>query len=220
MRIPQNFMFAALMGVMAAGIAFWAQAGTNEDSALDAPVEVSQADAIFAGGCFWCVEADFDKVEGVLDTISGYTGGRIDNPTYKQVSKEDTGHYEAVRVIYDPSIVTYEELVSYFWRHVDPTDADGQFCDRGESYRTAIFVDTEEEREIAASQKAAIDAAGYLPGPIVTPILDEATFWPAETYHQNYYKKNPARYLFYRTTCGRDGRIEKVWQDAPETGAE
>ena len=124
------------------------------------------AEAIFAGGCFWCVESDFDKVNGVVDTISGYTGGTLDNPTYKQVTYKDTGHYEAVKVVYDPSVVSYSELVEYFWRHVDPTDAGGQFCDRGDSYRTAIFAKPGEERVIAEASKAALEESGVLVDPV------------------------------------------------------
>lgn len=165
--------------------------------------------AIFAGGCFWCVEADFDKVDGVKETVSGYTGGHTENPTYKQVSHGGTGHYEAVRVVYDPAKVDYATLVDYFLRHVDPTDDGGQFCDRGDSYRTAIFVASPQER---ATAEAAIEKAGETIGAeIVTPVLDASTFTDAEGYHQNYYVKNPQRYNYYRWACGRDERIEKVW---------
>ncbi|MEO0883672.1 MAG: peptide-methionine (S)-S-oxide reductase MsrA [Pseudomonadota bacterium] len=169
------------------------------------------AEAIFAGGCFWCVESDFDKVEGVLETISGYTGGALESPTYRQVAKENTGHYEAVKIVYDSEVVSYSELVEYFWRHVDPTDAGGQFCDRGSSYRTAIFAATPEEREIAEQSKLAIDESQVLSTPIVTPVIDAATFWPAEDYHQDYYLKNPIRYELYRNGCRRDARIGQVW---------
>ena len=169
--------------------------------------------AVFAGGCFWCVEKDFDQIPGVLATVSGYTGGTVPNPTYDQVSKETTGHYEAVRVTYDPSVVSYETLVERFWRTVDPTDAGGQFCDRGESYRTAIFVSGDAQRETAEASKAALEASGVLDEPIVTPVLNLDVFWPAETYHQDYYKKNPVRYRFYRTACGRDGDLKALWGD-------
>ena len=167
------------------------------------------ATAIFAGGCFWCVEADFDKVEGVTDTLSGYTGGHLKNPTYQQVSHEDTGHYEAVKITYDPAKVGYPELVKHFFRHVDPTDAGGQFCDRGPSYRTAIFVDGPEQREAAEAAKAAAKKA--LGQPVVTPILDAATFYPAEDYHQNYHQENGFKYSYYRWSCGRDARVEELW---------
>ncbi|WP_368077126.1 peptide-methionine (S)-S-oxide reductase MsrA [Mariluticola halotolerans] len=164
--------------------------------------------AVFAGGCFWCVESDFDHVDGVLATISGYTGGTLENPTYKDVTKGGTGHYEAVEITYDPAKVTYDELMVAFWHSVDPTDAGGQFCDRGDSYRTAVFV-TPEQREVAEASKAAV--AGEISAPIVTEILDVATFYPAEDYHQDYYTKNPVRYNFYRLSCGRNQRVDDVW---------
>lgn len=165
--------------------------------------------AIFAGGCFWCVESDFDKVDGVLETVSGYTAGNSTNPTYKTHTKQ--GHLEAVKVVYDSSKVEYGELVDYFVRHIDPTDDGGQFCDRGNSYRTAVFVDSPEERAEVEMQFETIDQAGILPGPIVTRVMDETEFYPAETYHQDYYLKNPARYKLYRVGCGRDKRVAKVW---------
>jgi peptide-methionine (S)-S-oxide reductase len=170
--------------------------------------------AVFAGGCFWCVEADFDKVPGVLATVSGYTGGSLENPTYKQVTRDDTGHYEAVRVTYDPSRVNYETLVETFWRKIDPTDPHGQFCDKGASYRSAIFVANAEERATAEASRKAIDISRILPVSVVTPILDEATFWPAEAYHQDYYKKNPIQYGYYRNGCGRDQRLKQLWGSA------
>ena len=172
--------------------------------------------AVFAGGCFWCVEADFDKVPGVLDTVSGFTGGTVENPSYKQVTYGDTGHYEAVEITYDPDKVSYEELVDIFWRTVDPTDAGGQFCDRGESYRTAVFVANEAERAAAEASKA--EAAAALGQEIVTPIVEAGAFWPAEEHHQNYYEKNPLRYKYYRWGCGRDERIEALWGDAAHRG--
>ncbi len=171
--------------------------------------------AVFAGGCFWCVEADYDKVPGVLDTVSGYTGGTVENPSYKQVTYGDTGHYEAVEVTYDPDRVSYEQLVDIFWRTVDPTDAGGQFCDRGDSYRTAVFVD-EGQRQAAEASKAEAEAA--LGQEIVTPLLEAGTFWPAEDYHQNYYEKNPLQYKYYRWRCGRDARVEELWGDAAHQG--
>jgi peptide-methionine (S)-S-oxide reductase len=169
-----------------------------------------------AGGCFWCVESDFDHVPGVVETISGYTGGTADNPTYSQVSAGGTGHYEAVRIVYDPQKVTYDQLLDVFWRSVDPTDAGGQFCDRGESYRTAVFVATPEERQAAEASKAEAEKA--LGRPIVTPILDAGAFWPAEGYHQNYYVENPLRYNYYRWGCGRDARLTELWGDQAMAG--
>lgn len=168
-----------------------------------------RAEAIFAGGCFWCVEADFDKVPGVLETVSGYTGGSLDNPTYEQVTYGDTGHREAVRISYDPSQVSYEELLTAFWHSVDPTDGGGQFCDRGESYETAIFAKGDDQLEAAEASKAEI--AKTLDQPIATPIESAGTFYPAEDYHQDYYQKNPVRYKYYRWSCGRDQRIEELW---------
>lgn len=175
-----------------------------------APRPAVVAEAVFAGGCFWCVEADFDKAPGVLETISGYTGGTLANPRYEDVVSETTGHYEAVKVIYDPARISYSQLTEYFFRHVDPTDPGGQFCDRGDSYRTAIFASTAQRPE-AEKVRAAIAASGVLPAPIVTPILNAQTFWPAETYHQDYYIKNPVRYRLYRSGCGRDKRLEAIW---------
>ncbi|HWH17338.1 MAG TPA: peptide-methionine (S)-S-oxide reductase MsrA [Allosphingosinicella sp.] len=164
--------------------------------------------AIFAGGCFWCIEADFEKVPGVTGAVSGYTGGRTANPSYEQVSADGTGHYEAVRVSYDPARVSYAQLARYFFRTVDPTDAGGQFCDRGTSYRTALFA-TPQQR--AAAEAAKAEANRALNGRVVTPVLPAARFYPAETYHQDYYKKNPVRYRFYRYRCGRDARLAEVW---------
>ena len=172
--------------------------------------------AVFAGGCFWCGESDFDKVPGVLDTVSGYTGGTVESPTYEQVTYGDTGHYEAVEVTYDPDLVGYGELVDIFWRTVDPTDAGGQFCDRGDSYRTAVFVADQSELQAAQASKSEAEAA--LDREIVTPIVEAGAFWPAEEYHQNYYEKNPLQYRFYRWNCGRDDRLKKLWGDAAHQG--
>ena len=210
MKLSFNVILSISAAIIAGTIAFLSTASADEPFPIDAkPINVEEA--IFAGGCFWCVESDFDKVEGVVDTISGYTGGTVPNPTYKQVSKETTGHYEAVKVIYDPEVVSYSELVEYFWRHVDPTDAGGQFCDRGHSYQTAIFAKPGQERVIAEASKAALEESGVLADPIVTPILDADTFWRAEEYHQDYYTKNPLRYNYYRRSCGRDKRVKEVW---------
>ena len=165
--------------------------------------------AVFAGGCFWCTEADFDKIPGVLSTVSGYTGGSRANPTYEQVSGGGTGHIEAVRVEYDPTKVTYATLARRFFRTIDPLDGGGQFCDRGAQYRSALFVAGAEQRRIAEAEKAG--AAKALGKPVATLILPAARFYPAEGYHQNYYKKNPIRYRFYRFNCGRDARLGKVW---------
>jgi peptide-methionine (S)-S-oxide reductase len=189
-------------------------------AALLAPAAAAQdlREAIVAGGCFWCVEADFDKVEGVVETLSGYTGGHVQNPTYNQVVTETTGHYEAVRITFDADVISYREILDIFWRTVDPTDDGGQFCDRGDSYRTAIFVADPEER--AAAEASFAEARHALGQPIVTPILDAATFWPAEDYHQNYYQTNAFSYIFYRRACGRDARVRSLWGDEAFMGLE
>ena len=161
------------------------------------------------GGCFWCVEADFDKVDGVLETISGYTGGTVEKPTYKQVTYGETGHYEAVKVTYDPAKVSYNELAGYFVRHIDPTDATGQFCDKGDSYRSAIFVSGQGER--TAAEGALTEAGEVLGDTIATKVLPAATFWPAEDYHQDYYIRSAVKYGYYRKACGRDARLEQLW---------
>jgi peptide-methionine (S)-S-oxide reductase len=167
------------------------------------------AEAIFAGGCFWCTESDFDKVPGVLSTVSGYTGGHLVQPTYEQVTAGGTGHFEAVQIRYDPKTVGFATLAQIFLRTIDPFDGDGQFCDRGSQYRSAIFVSDEHEQELASAAKAAAEAE--LVKPVATLILPASSFFPAEDYHQDYYRKNPVRYRFYRFTCGRDARLKRVW---------
>jgi peptide-methionine (S)-S-oxide reductase len=169
------------------------------------------AKAIFAGGCFWCVESDFDKVPGVLSTTSGYTGGKTPKPTYEQVSKHSTGHAEAVEVVYDPAKVSYARLVEYFWRTIDPTVKDQQFCDHGSPYRTAIFAQDAEQLKIAQDSRAALEKTKPFKEPLVTEIALASAFYPAEEYHQDYYKKNPVRYKYYRTSCGRDSRLKQLW---------
>lgn len=166
--------------------------------------------AVFAGGCFWCMEKPFDKIDGVLSTISGYTGGHTENPTYQQTSTGTTGHYEALQVEYDADKVTYEKLLEVFWKNIDPFDASGQFCDKGPQYRAAIF--TSDEAEIAQAKKSKNTLQEKLNGKatIVTEILPAKQFYAAEDYHQDYYKKNPVRYRYYRYGCGRDKRLEEV----------
>ena len=180
---------------------------------LSGPLSAQQEPetAIFAGGCFWCVEADFDKVPGVLDTLSGYIGGERPDPTYEEVSAGGTGHAEAVRITYDPAQVSYAQLLDLFWRSIDPTTPDRQFCDRGSQYRSAIFYLNEEQRRLAEVSRAALEADKPFPEPIVTEISPADTFYPAEVYHQDYYRKNPIRYRFYRFNCGRDQRLEALW---------
>ncbi|MEM7400487.1 MAG: peptide-methionine (S)-S-oxide reductase MsrA [Pseudomonadota bacterium] len=169
--------------------------------------------AIFAGGCFWCMEPPFDKLDGVISTISGYTGGHTDNPTYKQVSKETTGHYEAIEVSYDPSKIDYTTLLNVFWRNVDPLDAHGQFCDKGSSYRTAIFYLDEEQKKLAEESKQQLNDSDRFKQEVVTEVLEASRFYPAEDYHQDYYQKNPLRYKYYRFSCGRDARLEELWKE-------
>lgn len=166
---------------------------------------------IVAGGCFWCVESDFDKVAGVISTDSGYAGGHVDNPTYKQVTRGGTGHYEVVRIKYNPAIVSFKELVHYFFRTIDPVDAIGQFCDKGSSYRSAVFVDNDKEASIVREEIESIDRSEILPSKVVTMIISGSKFYLAERYHQNYYKKNPIRYGYYRSRCGRDKRVKQLW---------
>ena len=194
-------------------------AATATSSVL-ASADDELATATFAGGCFWCVESDFDKVPGVVETVSGYTGGTADTPTYKQVTEGGTGHREAVQIRYDPKQVSYERLLHIFWRSVDPTDGSGQFCDRGESYQTAIFVGSEEERRLAEASKEALEQSMVLDSPVVTPIEPAGEFHPAENYHQDYYSKNPVRYRFYRFSCGRDSRVQQVWGRQAHEGIE
>lgn len=168
------------------------------------------AEAIFAGGCFWCMESDFEKVEGVSEVVSGFTGGTAKNPTY---NGDHTGHYEAVRVFYDPEKVSYKELLNHYWVNIDPFDDRGQFCDKGHSYLSAIFVADEEQRRLAEQSRQKV-VAEFPDKEVVTPILPAATFYPIkgeESYHQDYYKKSPLRYKFYRYSCGRDDRLEEIW---------
>jgi len=167
--------------------------------------------ATFAGGCFWCMEPPFDKLDGVQSTTSGYTGGETELPTYQQVSSGVTGHAEVVQIVYDPEVVSYEELLGVFWRNIDPTALDRQFCDTGSQYRTAIFTHDEKQRRLAQLSKEQLANTKLFHEPIVTEITPASTFYPAEEYHQDYYQKNPIRYKFYRYSCGRDQRLEELW---------
>ena len=173
--------------------------------------------ATFAGGCFWCTEADFEKVEGVVEVISGYTGGQKENPTYEEVSAGRTGHTEAIRVMYDPKKVSYKELLGYFWRHVDPTDAGGQFVDRGTQYRSAIFYHDKEQKRLASESKRELEASGVFDKPIVTEISKAEAFYNAEGYHQDYYKTHSFRYKAYRWNSGRDQFLKKAWGDRKQS---
>ena len=179
--------------------------------AADAPAKAaSSASAIFAGGCFWCTESDFEKLPGVIAAESGYTAGKTANPTYQEVSSGATGHTEAVRVTYDPGRVSYAQLVEYFWKTIDPTVKDRQFCDVGTQYRSGIYWQNDSEKKIAEASRDALLKSGVLPQ-IHTEIIAASTFYPAEEYHQDYYKKNPVRYGYYRSGCGRDIRLQKIW---------
>jgi len=170
--------------------------------------------ATFAGGCFWCMEPPFDKLEGVISTTSGYTGGHTKNPTYKQTSSGKTGHTEAVQIVYDPKQVSYEKLLDVFWHNIDPTTPNQQFCDRGNQYRSEIFYHNDEQKQLAESSKAALDKNKPFNQPIVTQVSKASTFYAAEEYHQDYYKKNPIRYRYYRYGCGRDKRLEQLWGES------
>ncbi len=196
------FAYASLIGVAALGPLAPVVAQT-------APAALETA--TFAGGCFWCVEADFQKVDGVVSVVSGFMGGKTPNPTYKQVVYGGTGHAEAVQLKFDPAKVTYERLVYIFWRTIDPLDVGGQFCDRGDSYRTVIFTNSEAQKKVADASKAALDASGRFKQKIATEIVAAGPFTAAEDYHQNFHVKDPGRYYSYRAGCGRDARVKAVW---------
>ena len=212
---------AALAGAAALWLALPMARAQDGAAAMpaDAPTMASEPGmerAIFAGGCFWCVESDFDKVKGVKSTVSGYIGGTNDNPTYQDHTRYR--HREAVEIVYDPTEVTYGELLDVFWTSIDPTDEGGAFCDRGYSYTSAIYAVGDEQLEAARASKDSY--APKLEKPIATEIVEAPTFWPAEDYHQDYYAKNPIRYNFYRRACGRDGTVEDVWGDSAFSGLE
>lgn len=184
-------------------------AGWTTLVAAEPASEQRLAKAVFAGGCFWCMEPPFDALPGVTATVSGYTGGTRANPTYQEVSAGNTGHIEAVEVTYDPAKVSYQQLLETYWRNVDPLDAGGQFCDRGEPYRTAVFYHDAEQKRLADISKTRIEQR--LGRAVVTPVRPATTFYPAEDYHQDYYQRNPLRYKYYRYRCGRDARLEQLW---------
>lgn len=181
-----------------------------------APTATSRA--IFAGGCFWCMEAPFDKLDGVISTTAGYTGGSKKDPTYKEVSAGITGHTEAVEIVFDPGKVTYQKLLDVFWHNIDPTTKDAQFCDHGSQYRSGIFYLDEGQKSAALTSKAALEKNKSFKGAIVTEITAATQFYPAEEYHQDYYRKNPIRYNYYRTGCGRDARLKDLWGDKAGVG--
>jgi peptide-methionine (S)-S-oxide reductase len=189
--------------------AAWAMASL---AAAQAPAAAT-AKATFAGGCFWCVESDFDVVPGVISTTSGYIGGKTANPTYEEVSAGHTGHAEAVEVVYDPAQVSYAQLLERYWHSIDPTTRNQQFCDMGSPYRTAIFTHDAAQMQAAQASLAALEKTKPFKGSIVTEIVAAGAFYPAEAYHQDYYRKNPLRYRYYRASCGRDARLKQLWGD-------
>jgi peptide-methionine (S)-S-oxide reductase len=201
-----------LFVTLAAAAAF---ASAFAQTAATGPAPAGLAKATFAGGCFWCVESDFDKVPGVKSTTSGYTGGKVANPSYEQVSAKGTGHAEAVEVVYDPKVISYEQLVDYFWHTIDPTTKDRQFCDAGTPYRTGIFVQDAQQLAAAQASLAKLEKNKPFKEPVVTEIMQAGPFYAAEDYHQDYYKKNPVRYKYYRNGCGRDERIKQLWGSLP-----
>ena len=203
-----------IVAIVVAAIFFGGHPAQSMDAKTEKPMNAKPQKtqtAVFAGGCFWCTESDFEKVDGVLEVISGYTGGRAANPTYEQVSAGGSGHVEAVKVVYDPDRLTYAQLLQVFWRHVDPTDGGGQFVDRGSQYRSVIFYSTGEERSLAEASKQNLAASGRFGKPIATEILPLGEFYPAEEYHQDYYKKDPIQYRNYRSGSGRDQFLKKAW---------
>jgi len=207
----RNFIIAiATMGAVLLGIQSVRGTNHTKDNKMSEFPSATR-EAVFAGGCFWCTESDFEKVDGVIEAISGYTGGPEKDPTYQQVSSGRTGHVEAIKVVYDPNKITYAELLDVFWRHINPTDSGGQFVDRGPQYRSAIFYASEEERQQAEASKQQLAASRRFVEPIVTEILPLGPFYPAEDYHQDYYKNNPLRYKWYRSGSGRDQFLEDIW---------
>ena len=199
----RRLTFLAIGLLTGATFALWPSAGLVNAS--------TQAKAYFAGGCFWCMEEAFEKVEGVTAVVSGYMGGTVANPTYEQVSDGHTGHAESIEVTYDPSKVTYQKLLDAFWRNIDPVTPNAQFCDHGAQYRAVVFYSTDEEKRLSEESKRAIEQSKRLPAPIVTQFVQASTFYQAEDYHQDYYKKNPLRYKYYKYSCGRAQRLEALW---------
>ena len=206
-------MSRPLLTAVLASLSIWLMALPAGNARAADDGQDGLASAVFAGGCFWCMEPPYDALDGVVSTTSGFTGGHVTAPSYEQVVRGGTGHVEAVKVVYDPAVVNFATLLDVYWRNVDPLDAGGQFCDRGEAYTTAIFVADARERQFAEDSKRALEQSGRFDQPIVTPIRERAAFYPAEAYHQDYYRKNPVRYRFYRFNCGRDRRLDELWGD-------
>jgi peptide-methionine (S)-S-oxide reductase len=206
-----RLLAAALLSL---GLPFFSAHAENTKTAV--PPVAGSAKAIFAGGCFWCMEHPFDELPGVISVTPGYAGGTKKNPTYEEVSSGRTGHAESVEVVYDPAKVSYEKLLDVFWHNIDPTAKNRQFCDAGSQYRSAIFYGNEEQKRLAEASRAALMKNKPFKGDVVTEIVPAGEFWPAEEYHQHYYKKNPVRYQFYRNGCGRDARLAELWGSAPK----
>ena len=207
MRLLNYTLAVSILSLLATTISSADEVATTNEN-KDASV------ATFAGGWFWCMEGPFDKLDGVISTTSGYTGGHTNNPTYKQTSTGKTGHTEAVQIVYDPEQVSYEKLLDVFWHNIDPTTPDQQFCDRGSQYRSEIFYHNDEQKQLAEASKAALNKNKPFREPIVTQVSKASTFYAAEDYHQDYYKKNPIRYRYYRHGCGRDKRLEQLWGES------
>ena len=209
MNVPTQFGFLLINALLIFGLIGTAQGDSKQTSSAK-----GLARATFAGGCFWCMEHPFDELEGVKSTTSGYTGGQLKNPTYGEVSSGGTGHTEAVEIVYDPKKISYEKLLTVFWRNVDPLTANRQFCDSGSQYRTGIFYHNEKQRQLAEESKKALEESGRFSEPIVTEITAASKFYAAEDYHQDYYDKNPIQYAIYRYSCGRDRRLKELWGES------
>jgi len=201
-----QMLFTALAAVLA--VAFGLGFAADPTKGVGHP---NQEKATFAGGCFWCMEHPFDELEGVISVTAGYTGGQKKDPTYEEVSSGTTGHAESVQIIYDPGKIAYAKLLGVFWRNIDPTVENRQFCDTGTQYRSAIFYHNEEQKRLAEESKKMVEKSGRFKSPLYTEIVSASQFYPAEEYHQHYYKKNPVRYKFYRYNCGRDERLRELW---------
>lgn len=197
-----------LLGMWLVASAAW---GKDGETAPPTPAKPGTEEAIFAGGCFWCMEPPFESLKGVLSVTSGYTGGKVPKPTYEQVSGGGTGHAEAVKIVFNPQELSYDKLLHIFWREIDPLTPDAQFCDRGSQYRSGVFYTNEAQKKAAETSKEELEKSGRFKSKIVTEVTAATTFYPAEEYHQDYYKKNPIRYKFYRSGCGRDAALDKIW---------
>ena len=216
MRVAPHWTLGALVALGVGIATVFAMGGPlAQATTATGPAPAGLAKATFAGGCFWCVESDFDKVPGVVSTTSGYIGGKVANPSYEQVSAKTTGHAEAVEIVYDPKRVSYEQLLEYFWRTIDPTTKDRQFCDAGTPYRSAIYALDAQQLAAAKASLASLEKSKPFKEPVVTEIALAGPFYAAEDYHQDYYKKNPVRYKYYRTSCGREARITQLWGALP-----